>query len=195
MEDLFGLEVVKVGQEVPDFEMAAFQNDEIKDIKLSDYKGKWVVLLFYPADFTFVCPTELEDMASLYPKFQEVGAEVISVSTDTAFVHKAWHDTSDAIGKVDYPMGADPTGEVSQLFDVYIDAEGLALRGTFIIDPDGVLKTAEIHDLGIGRSAAETLRKLNAAKFVHEFGDQVCPANWTPGADTLTPGLDLVGKI
>jgi len=111
-------------------------------------------------------------MAALYPKFQEAGAEVISVSTDTAFVHKAWHDTSDAIGKVDYPMGADPTGEVSQLFDVYIDDEGLALRGTFIIDPDGILKTSEIHDLGIGRSAAET-----------------------PGADTLTPGLDLVGKI
>lgn len=194
-QDLFDFEMVKVGQPVAEFKMAAFQNDEIKDIKLSDFKGKWVVLMFYPADFTFVCPTELEDMASLYPKFQEAGAEVISVSTDTAFVHKAWHDTSDAIGKVDYLMGADPTGEVSQLFDVYIDDEGLALRGTFIIDPDGVLKTAEIHDLGIGRSAAETLRKLNAAKFVHEFGDQVCPANWTPGADTLTPGLDLVGKI
>lgn len=194
-QDVFDFEIVKVGQEVPDFKMAAYQNDEIKDIKLSDYKGKWVVLVFYPADFTFVCPTELEDVAALYPQFQAVGAEVISVSTDTAFVHKAWHDTSDAIGKVDYPMGADPTGEVSQLFDVYIDEEGLALRGTFIIDPDGILKTSEIHDLGIGRSAAETLRKLEAAKFVHEFGDQVCPANWKPGADTLTPGLDLVGKI
>lgn len=195
VDDVFDFEVVKVGQEVPEFGMAAFQNDEIKDIKLSDYKGKWVVLMFYPADFTFVCPTELEDMAVLYPKFQAAGAEVISVSTDTAFVHKAWHDSSDAIGKVDYLMGADPTGEVSQLFDVYIDDEGLALRGTFIIDPNGVLKTAEIHDLGIGRSAAEALRKLEAAKFVHEHGDQVCPANWTPGGDTLTPGLDLVGKI
>ncbi len=187
--------MVKVGQEVPEFTMSVFQNDEIKDIKLSDYKGKWVVVVFYPADFTFVCPTELEDVAALYPKFQEVGAEVISVSTDTAFVHKAWHDESEAIGKVDYPMGADPTGAVSKLFDVYIDDEGLALRGSFIIDPDGVLKTAEIHDLGIGRSAAETLRKLEAAKFVHEHGDQVCPANWAPGGDTLTPGLDLVGKI
>lgn len=194
-QDLFDFEMVKVGQKVPNFKMAAFQNDEIKDIKLSDYKGKWVMLVFYPADFTFVCPTELEDIAALYPKFQELGAEVISVSTDTAFVHKAWHDTSDAIGKVDYPMGADPTGAVSQLFDVYIDEEGLALRGTFIIDPDGILKTAEIHDLGIGRSAAEALRKLEAAKFVYENGDQVCPANWTPGADTLKPGLDLVGKI
>ena len=194
-QDIFDFEIVKVGQKVPEFKLATYQNDEIKDVKLSDYKGKWVVLLFYPADFTFVCPTELEDMAALYPQFQEAGAEVISVSTDTAFVHKAWHDTSDAIGKVNYPMGADPTGQVSQLFDVYIPDNGLALRGTFIIDPDGVLKTAEIHDLGIGRSAAEALRKLEAAKFVHENGDQVCPANWKPGADTLKPGLDLVGKI
>jgi peroxiredoxin (alkyl hydroperoxide reductase subunit C) len=187
--------MIKVGQPVPEFKMAAYQDDEIKDLALSDYKGKWLVLMFYPADFTFVCPTELEDMAALYPQFKEAGAEVISVSTDTAFVHKAWHDESEAIGKVEYPMGADPTGTVSKLFDVYIEEEGLALRGTFIIDPDGVLKTAEVHDLGIGRSAAEALRKLEAAKFVHENGDQVCPANWTPGADTLVPGLDLVGKI
>lgn len=187
--------MIKVGQEVDDFKLAAFQNDEIKDIALSDFKGKWVVLAFYPADFTFVCPTELEELADLYPKFQDAGAEVISISTDTAFVHKAWHDASPAISKVNYLMGADPTGDVSDQFGVYIEEEGLALRGTFIIDPNGVLKTAEIHDLGIGRSAAEALRKLEAAKFVHENGDQVCPANWTPGGDTLTPGLDLVGKI
>jgi peroxiredoxin (alkyl hydroperoxide reductase subunit C) len=187
--------MVKVGQAVPEFKLAAFHNNEIKDIKLADFKGKWVVVVFYPADFTFVCPTELEEVAKLYPEFQAEGAEVISVSTDTAFVHKAWHDNSDAIGKVNYPMGADPTGAVSKQFGVYIEEEGLALRGTFIIDPNGVLKTAEVHDLGIGRSGAEALRKLKAAKFVHEHGDQVCPANWTPGADTLTPGLDLVGKI
>ena len=187
--------MVKIGQAVPEFTMAAYHQDEIVDIKLSDYKGKWVVLLFYPADFTFVCPTELEDAAKIYDKFQALGAEIISVSTDTHFVHKAWHDHSDAIGSVAYPMGADPTGAVSKLFDVYIEDEGLALRGTFIIDPDGVLKTAEVHDLGIGRSAAESLRKLEAACFVREHGDQVCPANWTPGGDTLTPGLDLVGKI
>jgi peroxiredoxin (alkyl hydroperoxide reductase subunit C) len=187
--------MVKIGQKVPEFSMAAFQSDEIKDIKLSDFRGKWVVMVFYPADFTFVCPTELEEVAGLYPKFQAAGAEVISVSTDTAFVHKAWHDESEAIGKVNYLMGADPTGTVSRLFDVYIEEEGLALRGTFIIDPDGVLKTAEVHDLGIGRSAAETFRKLEAAQFVYEHGDQVCPANWTPGSDTLKPGLDLVGKI
>lgn len=187
--------MVKIGHEVPEFAMSVYHDDEIKDIKLSDYRGKWVVVVFYPADFTFVCPTELEDVAALYPRFEAAGAEVISVSTDTAFVHKAWHDASEAIGKVKYPMGADPTGAVSNLFGVYIDNEGLALRGTFIIDPDGILKTAEVHDLGIGRSATEALRKLEAAKFVYEFGDQVCPANWTPGGDTLTPGLELVGKI
>ena len=187
--------MVKIGQEVPEFTMSVYHDDEIKDVKLSDYKGKWLMVVFYPADFTFVCPTELEDVAAIYPSFKEANTEVISVSTDTAFVHMAWHDESEAIGKVQYPMGADPTGAVSRLFGVYMEDTGLALRGTFIIDPDGVLKTAEVHDLGIGRSAAEAFRKLQAAQFVHEHGDQVCPANWTPGADTLTPGLDLVGKI
>lgn len=187
--------MIKIGQEVPDFKMNIYHDDEIKEVKLSDYRGKWVVVVFYPADFTFVCPTELEEVADLYPQFQDAGAEVISISTDTAFVHKAWHDNSPAIAKVHYPMGADPTGTVSKLFDVYIDHDGLALRGTFIINPDGILQTAEIHDLGIGRSAAETLRKLEAAKFIYEHGEQVCPANWKPGGETLTPGLDLVGKI
>jgi peroxiredoxin (alkyl hydroperoxide reductase subunit C) len=187
--------MVTIGQEVPDFEMDVFHNNEIKKVKLSDYKGKWVVMLFYPADFTFVCPTELKEAALLYDKFQAAGAEIISVSTDTAFVHKAWHNESEAIKLVKYPMGADPSGKISRLFGTYIEDEGVALRGTFIIDPDGVLKTVEMHDLGIGRSAVEALRKLEAAKFVREYGDQVCPAGWTPGADTLTPGLDLVGKI
>ncbi len=187
--------MLKIGQEVPDFEMDVFQNEEIKKIKLSDYKGKWVVLIFYPADFTFVCPTELKEAALLYDKFQAADAEIISISTDTAFVHKAWHDESEAIKIVNYPMGADPTGNISRAFGTYIEEEGLALRGTFIIDPDGVLKTMEMHDLGIGRSAVEALRKLEAAKFVREYGDQVCPAGWQPGDATLTPGLDLVGKI
>jgi peroxiredoxin (alkyl hydroperoxide reductase subunit C) len=187
--------MVKIGQEVPEFEISVFHKDEINDVRLSDYRGKWVVVVFYPADFTFVCPTELEDVARLYPKFEEAGAEVISISTDTAFVHKAWHDASEAIRKIKYPMGADPSGAISRLFGTYLEDEGLALRGTFIIDPDGILKTAEMHDLGIGRSGAEALRKLEAAKFVREHGDQVCPANWIPGGDTLTPGLDLVGKI
>jgi peroxiredoxin (alkyl hydroperoxide reductase subunit C) len=187
--------MVNIGQEIPDLEVDAYHEDEVKPIKLSDYRGKWLVLLFYPADFTFVCPTELEDAASLYGEFQQIDAEILSVSTDTAFVHKAWHDTSEAIGKVEYPMVADPTGALSRAFGVYIEDAGLALRGTFVIDPDGVLKTAEVHDLGIGRSARELLRKVQAAQFVRENGDQVCPANWEPGAATLKPGLDLVGKI
>ena len=187
--------MIKIGEAIPELEMEIFQNEEIKKIKLSDYKGKWLVLMFYPADFTFVCPTELKDAALIYDKFQAADAELISVSTDTAFVHKAWHDESEAIKTVNYPMGADPTGKVSRAFGVYIEEEGLALRGTFVIDPDGILKTMEVHDLGIGRSAPEALRKLEAAKFVREFGDQVCPAGWQPGGDTLTPGIDLIGKI
>lgn len=187
--------MININQIVPDFEADAYQNDDIRKIKLSEYRGKWVVMIFYPADFTFVCPTELEDAASLYEEFKKLGAEVMSVSTDTAFAHKAWHDTSAAIGKVQYPMLADPTGNISRMFGVYIDSEGLALRGTFIINPEGVLKTMEIHDNSIGRSIAETLRKLQAAKFVLENKGNVCPASWKPGDDTLKPGMDLIGKI
>ncbi len=187
--------MVQIGQPVPDLALTVYHKDEIRETKLSDYRGKWTVLLFYPADFTFVCPTELEDAAALYSEFQAAGAEILSVSTDTAFVHKAWHDTSAAIGKVQYPMVADPTGKVSRAFGVLIEDKGLALRGTFIVDPDGVLQTIEIHNLGIGRSAREALRKLRAADFVRQHGDQVCPAGWEPGQKTLKPGLDLVGKI
>ena len=186
---------VSIGQKVPDFELEAYVNDEFKKIKLSDYKGTWVALIFYPADFTFVCPTELEEAAKYYPEFQKVGAEIMSVSTDTAFVHKAWHDNSPAIAKVQYPMLADPTGRVCRMFGTYIEREGLALRGTFIIDPEGVLKTIEIHDNSIGRSAKELLRKMKAAQFVATHGGNVCPAGWEPGDETLKPGIDLVGKI
>ena len=187
--------MVKIDNEVPEFEVEAFHNEEIKKVKLSDYKGKWVVLIFYPADFTFICPTELEEAADLYEEFQKLGAEVMSVSTDTAFVHKAWHDQSPAIKKIKFPMIADPVGKLCREFGTYIEEEGLSLRGSFIIDPEGILKTLEIHDNSIGRSAKELLRKLQAAKFVKENDGQVCPANWTPGKDTLKPGLDLVGKI
>lgn len=187
--------MITIGQTIPNLELNVFHNEEIKKVNLGDYRGQWLVLLFYPADFTFVCPTELKEAALLYSKFQAAGAEIISISTDTAFVHKAWHDESEAIKTVQFPMGADPTGTISRAFGTYIESEGLALRGTFLIDPDGILKTIEMHDLGIGRSAVEALRKLEAAKFVREHGDQVCPAAWQPGDSTLTPGLDLVGKI
>ena len=187
---------VSINSTVPDFEAEIYQAGDIKKVRLSDYIGKWVVIIFYPADFTYVCPTELEDAQKLYAEFKKDGAEVISVSTDTAFSHKAWHDTSPAIGKVEYPMMADPTGNISRQFGVYINDEGMALRGTFIIDPDGVLKTIEINNNDVGRSAKESLRKFHAAKFVREHpGGNVCPANWEPGKEHLHKDLKLVGKI
>jgi peroxiredoxin len=187
--------MVKVGEKVTDFELEAFHNEQIKKIRLSDYKGKWAILLFYPADFTFVCPTELEEAADHYDNFQKEGAEIMSISTDTVFVHKAWHDTSPAIKKIRYPMLADPTGNICHQFGTYMDEAGMSLRGTFIIDPDGVLKAMEIHDNSIGRSSREIYRKLLASKFVRESDGEVCPASWEPGRKTLKPGLNLVGKI
>lgn len=181
---------------MPDMQLDAFQDNKEKKINIAkDYKGKWVVLVFYPADFTFICPTELEELAEAYPAFQKEGAEILSISTDTVYVHKAWHDHSPAIKKIRYPMVADPTGKLCKAFGTYIDEEGLSLRGSFVIDPDGKLVACELHDNSIGRSAAELLRKLQAAKHVREHPGNVCPASWTPGGKTLKPGLDLVGKI
>jgi len=187
--------MLTINEKIPDLELEAYYNDEIKKVRLSEYNGKWLVLIFYPADFTFICPTELESAADLYEEFKKLGAEVMSVSTDTVFAHKAWHDTSPAIAKVTFPMLADPTGNFCRQFGTYIEKEGLSLRGTFIIDPDGILKSMEINDNSIGRSADELLRKLQAAKFVREHKGKVCPANWHPGDKTLEPGLGLVGKI
>ena len=187
--------MIKIGQKIADFELKAYHNDDIKKVKLSEFKGKWLILVFYPADFTFICPTELEETAELYEEFKKEGAEVASVSTDTVFVHKAWHDVSPAIKKIKYPMIADPTGKLCREFGTYLEDDGISLRGTFIIDPDQVLKAYELHDNSIGRSAQELLRKLRAAKFVREHQGEVCPANWQPGKKTLKPGLDLVGKI
>lgn len=187
--------MITVNSQITDMELNAYHDGEFKTIKLSDYKGKWLVLLFYPADFTFVCPTELEEMADLYVDFKESGAEVLSVSTDTHFVHKAWHDTSKMVGKIQFPMLADPTGKLSRELGCYIEEEGVALRATYIIDPDGVLKSFEINDLSMGRSGRETLRKVRAARYVRDNEGEVCPAGWEPGAEAMTPSLDLVGKI
>lgn len=187
--------MVSINEKVPDFKTKAFHQGKFIDLKLSDYAGKWVILVFYPADFTFVCPTEIEEYADNYKKFHAEHAEILIISNDTEHTHKAWHDISKAVSKVTFPMLADPTGRVSRMFGTYIEDTGLALRGTFIIDPDGVLKTIEVNDSGIGRNALETLRKLKAAKYVREHGDQVCPAGWEPGKPTLKPGVDLVGKI
>ena len=177
------------------FKATAYHNGKEVNLTEADVIGKWSVFFFYPADFTFVCPTELGDLADLYAEFQKIGVEIYAVSTDTHFTHKAWADASDTIKKVKYPMLGDPTGNITRNFDVMIEEEGLALRGTFIINPEGVIKAAEINDLGIGRSAADLLRKAQAAQYVAAHPNEACPASWTPGEATLTPSLDLVGKI
>lgn len=187
--------MMKIGDMIPAMELEAYHNDATVKMDLAKQRGKWLVLLFYPADFTFVCPTELSEAADLYPEFKKEGAEVVSVSTDTVFVHKAWHDHSDSIRKITYPMLADPTGELCRAFGTYIEKEGLSLRGTFIIDPDGKLVAMDVHDNSIGRNSHEILRKLQAAKFVRENKGLVCPASWKPGGTTLKPGMEMVGKI
>lgn len=184
-----------INSQAPEFTVDSYHNEDIKKVSLKDYKGKWVVLVFYPADFTFICPTELGELADNYNKFKELGAEVLSISTDTAFAHKAWHDNSDMIKKIQFPMLADPTGQVCRSYGTYIENEGLSLRGTFLIDPEGVLKAYELHDNSIGRSSAELLRKIQAAKYVKEHPGLVCPASWIPGMDTLKSGMNLIGKI
>jgi peroxiredoxin len=177
------------------FKATAFQAGKFIDLTDADFKGTWSVIMFYPADFTFVCPTELEDLASLQADFDKLGVKLYGASCDTHFAHKAWHDTSDAIKKVNYALIGDPTGTLARNFQVMIEEEGLALRGTFVINPEGQIKVAEIHDLGIGRDASELLRKVKAAQYVAAHPGEVCPAKWTEGAETLKPSLDLVGKI
>jgi len=184
-----------IGKEIGDFTVNAYQNGEIKTVTKEDTLGKWSLFFFYPADFTFVCPTELEDLAINYDKFQAAGAEVYSVSCDTEFVHKAWHEESERIQKVQYPMLADPAHVLAKNFKVLIKEAGKAQRGAFIVDPQGIIQVEMVTAGGIGRNADEILRLLQAAQFVAEHGDQVCPAKWQPGADTLAPSLDLVGML
>lgn len=184
-----------INTEIKPFQATAYQNGQFFDISEADLKGKWSVVFFYPADFTFVCPTELEDLADQYAEFQKLGVDIYSVSTDTHFTHKAWHDTSDAIGKIQYAMIGDPTWTISKNFEVLIEAEGLADRGTFVIDPDGKIQIVEINAGGIGRDAQELLRKVKAAVYVYNHPGEVCPAKWKEGDATLAPSIDLVGKI
>ncbi|WP_353149941.1 alkyl hydroperoxide reductase subunit C [Pollutimonas bauzanensis] len=184
-----------INTQIKPFKATAFHNGKFVDVSNESVAGKWSVFVFYPADFTFVCPTELEDLAEQYSEFQKAGVEIYSVSTDTHFSHKAWHDTSDAIGKVTYPMIADPTHVLARNFEVLIEEEGMALRGTFVVNPEGQIKVMEVHDNGIGRVASELLRKVKAAQYIAAHPGEVCPAKWEEGAKTLTPSLDLVGKI
>jgi len=184
-----------INTEVKPFQATAYHNGQFVEVNETNLKGKWSVVFFYPADFTFVCPTELEDLADNYAEFQKLGAEVYIVTTDTHFSHKVWHETSPAVGKAKFPLVGDPTHTLTNAFGVHIPEAGLALRGTFVINPEGVIKTAEIHSNEIARDVSETLRKLKAAQYTAAHPGEVCPAKWKEGAATLTPSLDLVGKI
>ena len=184
-----------INKEIGDFSVQAYQNGEFRTVTKADVLGKWSLFFFYPADFTFVCPTELEDLADRYADFQAAGCEVYSVSCDTHFTHMAWHDESPSVAKVKFPMLGDPAHVLARDFEVLIEQDGMAERGAFIVDPEGRIQVYQVNASGIGRNAAELYRLLEAAKFVREHGDQVCPARWTPGSATLTPGTDLVGKL
>jgi len=184
-----------VGSKVLPFQASAYQKGEFLNVSDADFQGKWSVVCFYPADFTFVCPTELEDLQNHYAELKKLGVEVYSVSTDTHFVHKAWHDSSAAISKVEYIMIGDPSHTISRNFQVLDEESGLAQRATFIIDPDGVIQAVEINADGIGRDASTLISKIKAAQYVRNHPGEVCPAKWQEGAETLKPSLDLVGKI
>jgi peroxiredoxin (alkyl hydroperoxide reductase subunit C) len=184
-----------INTEIKPFTAAAYKDGKFITVTDADVKGKWSVFFFYPADFTFVCPTELEDLADNYAEFQSMGVEIYSVSTDTHFSHKAWSDTSPAIGKIRYTMIGDPSGVVTNNFDVMRPGVGLADRGTFVVDPQGIIQVMEITSEGVGRNAVELVRKIKAAQYVAAHPGEVCPAKWRPGDKTLKPGLDLVGKI
>lgn len=184
-----------INTQVKPFKAQALKNGKFIEVSDADIKGKWAVFFFYPADFTFVCPTELGDVADHYEELQKMGVEVYSVSTDTHFVHKAWQDASDTIRKIKYTMIGDPTGTITRNFECMREAEGLADRGTFIVDPQGVIQAIEITAEGIGRNAADLIRKVKAAQYVASHPGEVCPAKWEEGSKTLAPSLDLVGKI
>lgn len=184
-----------INTRVPEFKVQAYHNGKFTTVSSEDIKGKWAIFFFYPADFTFVCPTELVDMAEKYEQFKAMEVEIYSVSTDSHFVHKAWHDASESIRKIQYPMLADPTGALSRAFGVMIEEDGMAYRGTFVVNPEGLIKLVEIQDNSIGRNADELLRKVEAAQFVASHDGEVCPAKWQKGAETLKPSIDLVGKI
>lgn len=184
-----------IGTEVKEFAAKAYKNGEFIDVTNESLKGQWSVFCFYPADFTFVCPTELEDLQNEYATLQDLGVEVYSVSTDTHFTHKGWHDSSATIGKITYAMIGDPSQKISRNFEVLNEEEGLADRGTFIIDPDGIIQAVEINAGGIGRDASILVNKIKAAQYVRNNPGEVCPAKWQEGAETLKPSLDLVGKI
>ena len=184
-----------INTKIKPFKAQAYQEGKFIEVSDESMRGRWAVLMFYPADFTFVCPTELEDLASKDEELRAIGVQAYGISTDSHFAHKAWHDTSEAIKKVRYPLIGDPTGQLARAFEVMVEEEGMALRGTFIVDPEGMIKAMEVHDNGIGRDASELVRKVKAAQYVASHPGEVCPAKWREGESTLAPSLDLVGKI
>ena len=184
-----------INTEIKPFATTGFRDGEFVDVSNEDIKGKWAIFFFYPADFTFVCPTELGDLADHHEELASRGVEVFSVSTDTHFSHKAWHDSSDTIGKIKYTMLGDANGEITNNFEVMRPGVGLADRATFIVDPDGIIQAMEITAEGIGRDAEDLVRKVKAAQYVRENPNEVCPAKWKEGEETLAPSLDLVGMI
>ncbi|MFT5434374.1 MAG: alkyl hydroperoxide reductase subunit AhpC [Myxococcota bacterium] len=190
---------IQVGQQVPDFTLDTYlpETGDFGQVSLEQLKadGKWTVLVFYPADFTFVCATEFAALAEQHDKLKGLGAEVITVSTDTKFVHLAWQREEISLKDAKFAMGADPSGTVSRLFGVYDPASGVDFRGTFVINPQGMLLNAEVNVLNIGRNMVELVRKVEGDIYLAEHGDEACPANWTPGKKTLRPGADLVGRV
>lgn len=184
-----------INKEVSDFSVQSYENDDFKTVTKADILNKWSVFFFYPADFTFVCPTELEDLAEKYSEFKAIGCEIYSISCDTHFVHKAWRDASDSVKKIKYPMLADPTHALAKDFEVYVDDAGYAERGSFIINPEGKIVAYEVTATNVGRNADELLRRVQASQFVATYGDEVCPARWKPGAETIKPSVDLIGQL
>ena len=187
---------LSVGDSVPEsFSFKMFHDGEIRDGTLGSFRGKWLILFFYPGDFTFVCPTELGELAEQYGEFRDEGIEIVSMSTDTVYSHKVWHETSDIVRRVPFPMGSDHRHELVDAFNIYCEDDGLSYRATVIIDPGGIIRCVEVHDNSIGRSVQELLRKVRAAKYVHEHPEEVCPASWKAGDRTLEPGVNLIGKL
>ncbi|WP_019831089.1 alkyl hydroperoxide reductase subunit C [Sphingomonas sp. PR090111-T3T-6A] len=184
-----------LGTMIKPFKACSYKSGKFVTVTDAEISGRWAVFFFYPADFTYVCPTELEDLADNFDEFCRLGIDIFSVSTDTVYSHKVWHDISPAIAKVQFHMLADQGHIISSNFDVLRPGEGIADRGTFVVDPDGIIRIIEITSDGVGRSASELLRKIQAAQYVAANPGEVCPAKWEDGDETITPAPELVGRI
>lgn len=184
-----------INTKFPEFKLNAYQQGQFRTVSNEDIKGKWALFFFYPGDFTFVCPTELYDLSEHYQELLQLDVEVYACSCDSHFVHKAWVDASPAVKGVQYPMLADPAGRLAEALGILIEEDQQAYRGTFLVNPEGIIKMVEINDNSVGRDVSATIRKIIALQYVAEHGGEVCPANWRRGEKTLTPGIDLVGKI